>query len=80
MFGNPLLHNTTVSLTIQNFLDRKPPFMYTSRDRAREIRAYDTRWSEFQRFGTLSVTKNWEQHPTDAKGHDPRGSWPFRFR
>ena len=59
MFGNPLLHNTTVSLTIQNFLDRKPPFMYTSRDRAREVRAYDTRWSEFQRFVTLSVTKNW---------------------
>ena len=59
MFANPLLHNTTVSLTIQNVLDRKPPFQYTSRSRAREIRAYDTRFSEFQRFVTLNVTKNW---------------------
>jgi iron complex outermembrane receptor protein len=59
MFANPLWHNTTVSLTIQNLLDRKPPFMYTSRDRAREIRAYDTRFSEFQRFVTLNITKNW---------------------
>jgi hypothetical protein len=49
----------TVSLTVQNFLDRKPPFQYTSRSRGREMRAYDTRWSEFQRFVTLQVTKNW---------------------
>jgi hypothetical protein len=59
MGANPIWNNVVFSLTIQNLLDRKPPFMYTSRDRAREIRAYDTRWSEFQRFVTLSVTKTW---------------------
>jgi iron complex outermembrane receptor protein len=56
---NTYLQNLTFSLTIQNLLDRKPPFQYASRSRAREIRAYDTRWSEFQRFLTLTVTKTW---------------------
>jgi hypothetical protein len=59
MGANPIWNNVLFSLTIQNVLDRKPPFQYTSRSRAREIRAYDTRWSEFQRFVTLSVTKTW---------------------
>jgi iron complex outermembrane receptor protein len=57
--ANEYLRNLNISLSILNLFDRKPPFMYTSRSRAREIRAYDTRWSEFQRFITLTVTKTW---------------------
>ena len=56
---NEYLRNLNVSLSISNIFDRKPPFMYTSRTRAREIRAYDTRWSEFQRYITLTITKSW---------------------
>jgi outer membrane receptor protein involved in Fe transport len=59
MGASEIWNNVNFSLSIQNLLDRKPPFQYTSRSRGRETRAYDTRWSEFQRFVTLTVTKNW---------------------
>jgi outer membrane receptor protein involved in Fe transport len=59
MPANEYLRNVNVSISVLNLFDRKPPFMYTSRSRAREIRAYDTRWSEFQRYITLTITKSW---------------------
>ena len=57
--ANPYLQNMSFTLNIANVLDRKPPFQYAARGQAREIRAYDSRWSEMQRFVSFTVTKNW---------------------
>jgi len=56
---NTYLQNLNISLTINNVLDRDPPFNYEARSGAREVRAYDARWSEYGRFVSLSVTKTW---------------------
>ncbi len=59
MPANPYLQNLQINLTINNVLDRDPPFNFESRDGGREIRAYDARWSEYGRFLSFAVTKTW---------------------
>ena len=56
---NEYLQNLNVSLTVDNFLNVTPPFAFNSRSRAREIRAFDNRFSELGRFVSLIVTKTW---------------------
>ncbi len=56
---NSYLQNLNISLTVNNFLDADPPFTFNSRGRAREIRAFDTRFSELGRVVSLSLTKTW---------------------
>jgi len=59
MPANSYLQNIQINLTINNVLDRSPPFNYEARQGGREIRAYDARWSEYGRFMSLAVTKTW---------------------
>jgi len=59
MPANEYLQNLNISLTINNFLDADPPFVFLSRDRSREIRAYDDRFSELGRYASLTLTKTW---------------------
>ena len=59
MPANSYLQNIQVNLTINNVLDRSPPFNFEAREGGREIRAYDARWSEYGRFMSLAVTKTW---------------------
>jgi outer membrane receptor protein involved in Fe transport len=56
---NESLQNLNISLTIDNFLDADPPQVFNSRSNAREIFAYDSRFSELGRFVSLTITKNW---------------------
>jgi len=57
--ANEYLQNLNISLTVNNFLNADPPFQFNSRSRAREIRAYDDRFSELGRFASLTLTKTW---------------------
>ena len=56
---NEYLQNINISLTVNNFLDADPPFTFNSRTNAREIRAYDDRFSELGRFASITITKTW---------------------
>jgi iron complex outermembrane receptor protein len=56
---NEYLQNINISLTVNNFLDADPPQVFNSRSSAREIFAYDARFSELGRFASVTITKTW---------------------
>ena len=56
--ANPYLRNVGLELTINDILDRPPPFQVGARGSG-SIRAFDNNFSDLQRLITLTVTKQW---------------------
>ncbi|HEX5281170.1 MAG TPA: TonB-dependent receptor [Micropepsaceae bacterium] len=56
--ANPFLRNIGLELTINDILDRPPPFQVGARGSG-SIRAFDNNFSDLQRLITLTVTKRW---------------------
>jgi iron complex outermembrane receptor protein len=58
-FTNPYLHNIAIQFTVNNLLDRRPPFHYDTRGSSGTPRAYDRAFSPAQRTISLALTKLW---------------------
>jgi outer membrane receptor protein involved in Fe transport len=55
---NTYLRNIGVQFTINNLLDKAPPFQVGARGNG-SIRAFDNSFSDLQRTFTLTLTKVW---------------------
>jgi hypothetical protein len=58
MPANEYLRNIGIQLTINDILDKKPPFIVGARGNG-AIRAFDNAFIDLQRTFTLTVTKVW---------------------
>jgi iron complex outermembrane receptor protein len=56
--ANPYLRGVGLELTINDILDRPPPFQVGARGSG-SIRAFDNNFSDLQRLITLTITKQW---------------------